>query len=85
MCEIEGVTTEALWDTGAKVSMISSSWLKDNHPNISVHPIEELLDSTDLNLRAANGTPLLFEGWTGLCFRLPTAGRGHYPSKSPPW
>ncbi|KAJ8034450.1 hypothetical protein HOLleu_21296 [Holothuria leucospilota] len=76
MCEIEGVTTEALWDTGAQVSMISSSWLKDNHPDISVHPIEELLDTTALNLRAANGTPLPFEGWIGLCFRLPTAGRG---------
>lgn len=33
-CFFEGVATQALWDTGSKVTIINESWRKTNLPHI---------------------------------------------------
>lgn len=68
-CLLNGVETSALWDTGAQVSIISRTWLKTNIPDVIIKPVEDLLDEK-LELRAANGTTIPYEGWTELKFRL---------------
>ena len=62
-CVFNGVPVEALWDTGAKVSIVSKSWLEEHLPSSKLRNVEELLDEgTGLNLRTANGGTLPFEG-----------------------
>ena len=68
-CRLNSVETNALWDTGAQVSIISEDWLKKNLPDEKFKPIEDLLDE-ELELKAANGTTVAYEGWVELTFML---------------
>ena len=61
--------TEALWDTGAQVTIISSQWKQDNLPKVQLRPVEELLNG-QLQLKAANGVDIPFIGWVQLSFSL---------------
>ena len=73
-CVIGGMETEALWDTGAQVSILPEGWLKKNCQNCRVRNIEELLGTdVKLNLTAANGTLIPYEGWVSIGFKLATA------------
>ena len=57
---LNGVPGEALWDTGAQVSIASKSWLGEYLPR----NIAELLgEEAGLNLIEANGGPIPFDGW----------------------
>ena len=42
-CLLNGLETDALWDTGAQVSIISPNWLKQCLPGCDPRNIEELL------------------------------------------
>ena len=42
-CEIGGVKTKALWDTGSQVSLISSTWLKNHNVNYSLDTISDVI------------------------------------------
>ena len=62
-CVLNGVVADALRDTGAQVSIILRSWLKRCLPGCDIRDITELLGTDGLNLKAANGTDLPYEGW----------------------
>ena len=62
--------TDALWDTGAQVSIISHSWLKQCLPRCDIRDIAGLLGMNGLELKAANGTDLPYGGWVELTFHL---------------
>ena len=57
-CLLNGLETDALWDTGAQVSIISHSWLNQCLPGCDIRDIAELLGMDGLKLKAANGTTL---------------------------
>ena len=62
-CVLNGVPVEALWDTGAQVSVALKSWLGEYLPSLKPRNFAELLgDETGLNLILANGGPLPFDG-----------------------
>ena len=61
-CSLNGVTTTALWDTGAQVSIVSSAWLQEHLPKAKIQGVEELLGVNELELKAANGTALPYCG-----------------------
>ncbi|KAL9967536.1 hypothetical protein ACROYT_G025783 [Oculina patagonica] len=69
-CLLNGVETEAIWDTGAQVSIVSRSWLRRCLPGCNIQNIAELLGMDGLDLKAANGTDLPYEGWVELTFNL---------------
>ena len=69
-CLLNGLETDALWDTGAQVSIISHSWLKQCLPGCDIRDIAELVGMDGLELKAANGTDLPYEGWVELTFNL---------------
>ena len=69
-CVLNGVEADALWDTGAQVSIISRSWLKRCLPGCDIRNMTELLGMDGLDLKAANGTDLPYEGWVELTFNL---------------
>ena len=68
---LNGVPVEALWDTGAQVSIVSKSWLEEYLPSSKLRNIEQLLgEDVGLNLRTANGGTIPFEGWVEVQFQL---------------
>ena len=57
-----------LFDTGAQVSIILHGWIKQSLPHCDVREIAELLGMNGLDLKAANGTDLPYNGWVELTF-----------------
>ena len=52
---LNGKQVNALWDTGAQVSIVSNKWLKRNFPSIEVKNVSEILgEGQDLTIAAAN-------------------------------
>ena len=77
MCNELDVQTEALWDTGVKVSTVSKSWLAENLPTAEHRQIEELLSDQGLDLKAANGSEIPYDGWIEVSLKLATSGDKH--------
>jgi transposase InsO family protein len=69
---IDGTKTQALWDTGAQVTIIPADWRATHLPQAKLRPLCELLGGTDLNLTAANGSPIPYDGWLNVSFSLMT-------------
>lgn len=43
-CTINELTVQALWDTGAQVSLVNELWWKETFPECSVRSLEELIN-----------------------------------------
>ncbi len=71
-CMIDGTKTQALWDTGAQVTIIPADWRVVHLPQAKLRPLCELLGGTDPNLMAANGSPIPYDGWLNVSFSLKT-------------
>ncbi|XP_038123133.1 uncharacterized protein LOC119771336 [Cyprinodon tularosa] len=69
-CNIGGVPVTALWDTGSQVSIVDLNWKKEHLPDADVRSVSELLEEGMLDLSAANGTEIPYEGWVGVEFSL---------------
>lgn len=70
-CFISGYAVTVLFDSGSQVSIIDRSWKETFIPRHSVRPLDELLDpGEDLDLYAANGEPLPYDGWVELMVNL---------------
>ena len=68
-CLINDADVEALWDTGAQVSIIPEHVLSDKLPKLKIRDISELLGvDSGLNLTAANGTSIPYKGWIEIKF-----------------
>ena len=67
-CSINGIPTDALLDTGAQITCISSDWKEQNLPKLKLQPIERLLGISDLELQAVNGTTVPCVGWVETSF-----------------
>ncbi len=61
-CSLNGKQTKALWDTGSMISLVDRYWVKDNHPESEVIPVEEFLEGEELTIRAANKSEIPFDG-----------------------
>ncbi|CAL9690550.1 unnamed protein product [Knipowitschia caucasica] len=68
-CQLDNVPVEALWDTGAQVSLINDEWRKKHLPLSILRPLAELL-SEPLVALAANGTEIPYIGWIETEFYL---------------
>ena len=68
-CVLNGVSVEALWDTGAQVPNVSKGWLREHLPSSKLRNIEELLgEEAGLSPKGADGGPIPFEGWVEVQF-----------------
>ena len=83
-CVLNGVPVEALWDTGAQVSIVSKCWLSKNVSSSKLRNIEDLLgEEAELNLRAANGGMIPFIGWVEVQFQLASDTHSSVPLTVP--
>ena len=64
-CNISGIPSRSLWDTGAMVSAVSKKWLRKHFRDMPIRDIDELL-SEPLRVQAANKKSLPYSGWVEL-------------------
>ena len=57
-CRLNKTCFEALWDTGAMVSMVSQEWLDQHFPSAEADTLETFLEGDTLHLFTANKTPV---------------------------
>ena len=70
-CELNGMETNVLRDTGAQVSIIPERVIREKFPNLQIKHISELLGiGANLKLEAPNGTRIRYSGWVGINFKL---------------
>ena len=55
----------------------SKDWMAKNLPTAESHQIEELLNEGGLDLKAANGAEIPYEGWIEVLFKLVTSDDEH--------
>lgn len=70
-CNLNGYTVHVLLDTGAQVSLIDLPWKQKYLPQQELRPFSEVIGSKGLELTAANGGQIPYEGWVELIFNLP--------------
>ena len=81
---LNGVSVEALWDTGAQVSIVSKHWLEEYLLSLNFRNIVELLgEETGLNLTGANGGPIPFKEWVEVQFQLASSTESSNPLTVP--
>ena len=69
-CQLGGQNCEALWDTGAQVSLVNKSWLQSNHPTSKIQSLEEFLEGDSMHLFAANSSKVEIEGVVTTIFQI---------------
>ena len=79
-CLLNNKEVMALWDTGSQISIISSDFLKQEHPYLQPRKLEEIL-GTSLELRAANNSPIPYNGFVELAFGLTAPYEGDRTSR----
>lgn len=70
-CNLNGYAITALLDSGTQVSIIDRQWKQRYLQQQEVRPLCELLGDSELDLTAANGKPIPYDGWMELTFNLP--------------
>lgn len=70
-CTLSGSIVTVLLDSGAQVSIIDKSFKHKYLPQKEVRPLSELIGSQPLDLTAANGGLIPYDGWVELTFNLP--------------
>ena len=69
-CNLNGHSVVTLLDSGAQVSIIDRSWKQKYLPQQKVRPLSELLGNRELEVTAANGGSIPYDGWVELTFAL---------------
>lgn len=75
-CQLNGVKVQMLLDTGAQVSMVGRSWVEHTLPNVRIQPLENLLADNRLNITAANGSTVPFDGWIETLLEIKSGKHG---------
>ena len=68
-CLIGGQKTEALWDTGSQVSLLSLDWLKSRNVDYKLEPIAKVI-GRDLDVEGVGGHKIPYIGCVSLQFQM---------------
>ena len=77
-CQLEGIETNCLYDTGAQVCLVSKEWLKKHKLDKKVQGIHTLLDEGEINLRSVNDVSIDFEGWIEMNLQISGWDKGTF-------
>lgn len=69
---MNGVPTQALWDTGSQVCLMNEKWRKEHLPHTTPRSLEEILGPGILTSQAVNRTVIPFDTWVEVTFKLGT-------------
>ena len=76
-CTINGVPLEILLDSGSQVTMVERAWIDKALPNVRIQPLESLFSEQPLEITAANGTNVPFDGWVDVELQVCSENYGH--------
>lgn len=82
-CALNGAPIQMLLDSGAQVTMVGENWMKKTLPNVPIQPLESLLSDKPLEISAANGTDVPFEGWADIELQILSKNYGHVTIQVP--
>ena len=70
-CLLNENKAHVLWDSGSQISILSQQYLTDNFPQLKVKNLKELLgEEIELDLRAANNSPIPYSGYVEIEFNV---------------
>lgn len=75
-CHLNGVRAKTLLDSGAQVSMVAKQWVSQALPNAKIYPLESLPLDGPLQITAANGTDVPFDGWMDILVEIKSEKHG---------
>lgn len=75
-CAIDGVLVQMLLDSGAQVTIVGREWVEKALPQVQIQPLETLLLDGPLEVSAANGTNVPFNGWIDVTLDILSASQG---------
>ncbi|KAI3376375.1 hypothetical protein L3Q82_016857 [Scortum barcoo] len=81
--ERSGESKEEPHARGAQVSLIDRTWRQKYLPHQEIHPLSELMGEYDLNVLAANGETIPYDGWVEIIVNLPGNDDPNYSIKVP--
>lgn len=68
---LNGLAVTSLLDSGSQVSIVSRVWKDEYLPDLSIHPVSEILGEEELRVIAANGGLIPYDGWVAITVNLP--------------
>ena len=68
---LNGLTVTSLLDSGSQVSIVSRAWKNEYLPDLTIHPVSEILGEEELRVIAANGGLIPYDGWVAITVNLP--------------
>ena len=68
---LNGLAVTSLLDSGSQVSIVSRAWKDEYLPDLSIHPVSEILGEEELRIIAANGGLIPYDGWVAITVNLP--------------
>ncbi|KAK2864182.1 hypothetical protein Q7C36_003336 [Tachysurus vachellii] len=68
---LNGLAVTSLLDSGSQVSIVSRAWKEEYLPDLSIHPVSEILGEEELKVTAANGSLSPYDGWVAMTVNLP--------------
>lgn len=75
-CHLNGVKVQTLLDSGAQVSMVAKQWVSQALPDAEIFPLESLPLDGPLEVTAANGTYVPFDGWMDILVEITSEKHG---------
>lgn len=76
-CTLNGAPIEMLLDSGAQVTMVGKTWMQRALPDVLIQPLKTLISDQPLEISAANGTEVPFEGWADVTLEIKSVNHGH--------
>ena len=69
-CQLDGVKSTVLWDTGSMISLVDSKWVNQYFRDKELHNVNKFLENHKLEVKAANKSNISFTGVILLTFSL---------------
>lgn len=82
-CAINEVPLQMLLDSGAQVTMVGREWMETTLPNLQIQPLQTLPCYPPLEISAANGTDVPFDGWAEVELQVRSENYGHVTIQVP--
>lgn len=82
-CSVNGVPHQMLLDSGAQVTIVGREWVEKALPDVKIQPLDSLLDKQPLEISAANGTEVPYDGWAEIDLQIGSIRQGQLTIKVP--
>ncbi|XP_027886122.1 uncharacterized protein LOC114152417 [Xiphophorus couchianus] len=80
---VNGVPLQMLLDSGAQVTMVGRARVDEALPSVNIQPLSSLFPDQPLEVSAANGTTVPFDGWAYVDLQIRSKSHGHVDIQVP--